>query len=203
MPWELAQGAPGKEVWMGSANLDPVSRSYPAQYVSSWTMKYGTPVTIRPIRPEDEPLMVNFHKTLSDRTVYLRYFSSLSLSRRTAHERLFRICTCDYQTEIVLVAEHRNPQTAESQILGVARLNKLATNNEAEVAGLVSDQYQHQGLGSELLRQLIKVAQEEKLSCLRAEMLRDNFPIQIIFKRLGFRLRLLGDSASVQAILDL
>jgi len=166
-------------------------------------MKDGTQITIRPIRAEDEPLMVNFHKTLSDRTVYLRYFSSLSLSRRTGHERLFRICTCDHQTEIVLVAEHKNLQTGEPHILGVARLNKLPANNEAKVAGLVSDQYQHRGLGTELLRQLIKIAREEKRSRLTAEMLRDNFPIQIIFKRLGFRLRLLGDFASVQAILEL
>src|SRR5262249_40146154 len=70
----------------------PAIRPYPTQYVSDWTMKDGQVVTIRPIRPEDEPLMVQFHSTLSDRTVYLRYFASLSLSSRIAHERLLRIC---------------------------------------------------------------------------------------------------------------
>jgi len=88
-------------------------------------MKDGTRVTIRPIRPEDEPLMVKFHGTLSDRTVYLRYFSSLSLARRTAHDRLVRICFTDYEREMVLVAECTDPQTAELNILGVGRLNKL------------------------------------------------------------------------------
>src|SRR5439155_18095545 len=63
-------------------------RPYPAQYVWEWKMKDGTPVTIRPIRPEDEPLMVQFHRTLSERSVYLRYFCSLSLSTRVEHERL-------------------------------------------------------------------------------------------------------------------
>ena len=66
----------------------PAIRPYPTQYVSKWTMKDGREVTIRPIRPEDEPLMAEFHRTLSDRTVYLRYFASLSLSARIAHERL-------------------------------------------------------------------------------------------------------------------
>ena len=52
----------------------PAIRPYPMQYVSRWKMKDGREVTIRPIRPEDEPLMAEFHRTLSDRTVYLRYF---------------------------------------------------------------------------------------------------------------------------------
>jgi len=68
----------------------PAIRPYPLQYVWSWKMRDGNKVTIRPIRPEDEPLMVKFHETLSDRSVYLRYFSSLSLSRRIDHERLLR-----------------------------------------------------------------------------------------------------------------
>ena len=55
-------------------------RPYPTQYVGAWTMKDGTAVTIRPIRPEDEPLMVQFHETLSERSVYLRYFHLLNLS---------------------------------------------------------------------------------------------------------------------------
>jgi acetyltransferase len=53
----------------------PAIRPYPTQYISNWTMKDGAAVTIRPILPEDEPLMAEFHRTLSDRTVYLRYFA--------------------------------------------------------------------------------------------------------------------------------
>src|SRR6266496_2694813 len=84
---------------------------------SQWTMKDGTQVEIRPIRPQDEPFMVKFHSVLSDRTVYLRYFCSLSLATRTAHDRLVRICFSDPETETVLVATSRNPQTAEVIIL--------------------------------------------------------------------------------------
>jgi acetyltransferase len=166
-------------------------------------MKDGTQVTIRPIRPEDEPLMVKFHGTLSDRTVYLRYFCSLSLAQRTAHERLVRICFSDDEREIVLVAEHRHPQTGEVRILGVGRLNKLQADKQGEVAVLISDQCQHRGLGTELLSRLIKIAKDENLSRIMAEVLRDNLAIQTIFKRLGFRLRLLRDPTSVQAVLDL
>src|SRR5205814_4740376 len=70
-------------------------RPYPAKYITRWKLKNGTSVTIRPIRPEDEPLMVKFHQTLSERSVYLRYFTPLRLDQRVAHERLSRICFID------------------------------------------------------------------------------------------------------------
>ncbi len=168
-----------------------------------WTMRSGTGVTIRPICPDDEPLMVKFHATLSDRTVYMRYFTSLSLARRTAHERLVRICHTDHEREIVLVAELENPETGERQILGIGRLNKLRTEGEAEIAVLVSDEYQHKGLGTELVRRLIAIARREKLRRLVAEMLRDNVAIQSMLKRFGFRLRLANEPGSVQAVLEL
>ena len=71
-------------------------------------MKDGKEVVIRPIRPEDEPMMIEFHKKLSERSVYLRYFQPLKLTQRTAHERLTRICFIDYNREMALVAERKN-----------------------------------------------------------------------------------------------
>jgi acetyltransferase len=181
----------------------PAVRPYPRRYVSSWTMKDGNPVTIRPIRPEDEPLIARFHETLSDRSVYLRYFCSLSLSRRVAHERLLRICFGDYDREMALVAERTDPGTGERRILAVGRMNKLHGKNEAEVAVLVSDQYQGLGLGHELLSRVVQIARDEKLSEVHAEMLPDNVAMQIIMKRVGFRVRTGPDLGSVQAFLEL
>jgi len=181
----------------------PAIRPYPLQYVAPWTMRDGNQVTIRPIRPEDEPLMVKLHETLSDRSVYLRYFCSLSLSRRVAHERLLKICFGDYDREMALVAERIDPFTQERRIIGVGRLSKLHGKNEAEVAVLVSDQYQKLGLGNELLRRVVEVARDEKLSQVSAEMLTDNLAMQIIMKRLGFRVRTEEDMTSVRAFLDL
>jgi len=181
----------------------PAIRPYPLRYVSSWTMKDGTEVTIRPIRPEDEPLIAKFHETLSDRSVYLRYFCSLSLSRRVAHERLLRICFGDYDREMALVAEHTDPATGERRILGVGRMNKLHARSEAEVAALVSDKYQKLGLGHELLRRVVQIARDEKLSHVSAEMLPDNIAMQAVFRRLGFRIKADEDMTSLRADLDL
>src|ERR1700674_4374856 len=80
-------------------------RPYPLQYVSRWQMKDGAAVVIRPIRPEDEPQMVGFHGSLSEESVYLRYFHMAKLSTRVAHERLIRKCFIDYDREMALVAE--------------------------------------------------------------------------------------------------
>jgi acetyltransferase len=182
----------------------PAIRPYPTQYVSRWTMKNGREITIRPIRPEDEPFMAEFHSTLSNRTVYLRYFASLSLSARTAHERLLRICFGDYDREIVLVAERQDPHTGAQNIIGVGRLNKLlGRGNQAEVAVLVSDPCQGQGVGLELLRRVVQVARDEKLSRVSSEMLADNLAMQVISKKLGFQMRPRSDSSSVHAVLDL
>jgi len=166
-------------------------------------MKGGTQVVIRPISPDDEPLMVRFHGALSDRTVYLRYFCSLSLTARTAHERLVRICFANPERETVLVATHVDSQTREDNIFAVGRLNKLLPKNEAELAVLVTDEYQGRGLGTELLRRLIQVAREQKLNRIVAEMLRDNIVMQTVLKKLGCRLRLFDDPRSVRAVLEL
>jgi acetyltransferase len=167
----------------------PVIRPYPAQYVSEWRTKDGTVVTIRPIRPEDEPLLVKFHQALSERSVRLRYFHPMKLSQRTAHERLIRVAFNDYDREIALVAERRDPGTGAPEIVAVTRLSKLPGGTEAEFALLVSDQYQNRGLGTELLRRLLQVARDEKLTRVYADVLAENAEMQHLCERLGFQIR--------------
>ena len=177
-------------------------RPYPSQYIWDWKLKDGTAVTIRPIRPEDEPLMVQFHHTLSERSVYLRYFCSLSLSTRVEHERLVRICFGSYDRGFALVADRKNPETGQHEILGVGRFSAI-NRGEAEAAVLVSDRWQARGLGTELLAGVARVAREEKFRRLTAEILRDNLPTQAIFKKTGFKLRAMEDPSSVSAVLEL
>jgi acetyltransferase len=103
----------------------------------------------------------------------------------------------------VLVADHTDPKTGEQSIVAVGRLNKLPDGKSAEIAVLVSDFYQSQGIGKKLLLRLIEIAREQKIARLVAEMLRDNIPMQAVLKRLGFRLSLLNDPRSVRAVLEL
>jgi acetyltransferase len=162
-------------------------RPYPAQYIGPWTMKNGVPVTFRPIRPEDEPLMVKFHETLSDRSVYFRYFHPMRLNQRVAHERLQRMCFIDYSREMALVVDYRDPQTGSREILGVGRLIKLHASNDGEFAILVSDRCQGCGLGTELLRRLVQIGREEKLSHIVGDVLPDNREMLRVCEKLGFK----------------
>ena len=174
-------------------------RPYPIQYATPWKLKNKAPVSIRPIRPEDEPLLVKFHETLSEESVYNRYFSALKLSQRVAHERLTRICFNDYDREIALVAELKVPKGEEKKILGVGRMSKQHTPGEAEFAVLISDEWQRQGLGSELLRRLIEIGRDEKLQHLSGAILADNHAMQHICRKVGFKVVHNADSNSFHA----
>jgi acetyltransferase len=174
-------------------------RPYPVQYVGRWASKDGTAVNVRPIRPEDEPMMVAFHERLSERSVYFRYFHLLNLSQRTAHERLTRICFIDYDRGMALVAEKEDPQNGTHQILGVGRLTRAHGANEAEMAVLVSDDFQGQGLGTELLRRLIEIGREEKIGRITADILAENRAMQRVCERLGFTLQFDADDGTVKA----
>ncbi len=178
-------------------------RPYPQQYAHPWTLLDGTPVTLRPIRPEDEPLMVRFHETLSDRSVYFRWLHTLGLSQRIAHEQLVGMCFIDYDREMALVADFRNPQTEQDEIIGVGRLIKAHGANEAEVAILITDQFQRKGLGTELLRRLIQFGHDEKLHLITGNILAENEGIQEVCKKLGFRLQHSPEEQLIKAELAL
>jgi acetyltransferase len=180
-----------------------VIRPYPTQYVWEWKLKNGLPVTIRPIRPEDEPLMIRFHEGLSDRSVYLRYFQPLKLSQRVAHERLTRICFIDYERELALVVVRKNPEAGrEEEILAVGRLSKQHGINEAECAVIISDAYQHQGLGSELYRRLLAIARSEGIDKVVSTMLAENREMRAICKRLGFNVEIDMEEQLARAEMD-
>jgi acetyltransferase len=178
-------------------------RPYPVKYAASWASKDAVQFSVRPIRPEDEPLMIKFHQTLSDRSVYQRYLHMLNLSQRVAHERLTRICFIDYDREMALVAETKDAATGEPRIVAVGRLKRTHGANEAEFALIISDAYQGRGLGTEMLRRLVDVAREEKLSRVTGDILTDNFVMQRICEKLGFELKRSLDDPVVKVELPL
>ena len=177
----------------------PAIRPYPIQYATPWKLKNKASIFIRPIKPEDEPLMVRFHETLSEESVYNRYFAALKLSQRVAHERLVRICFNDYDREIALVAELKVPKGEEKKILGVGRLSKQHGRNEAEFSVLVSDEWQRQGLGCELLRRMIEIGRNEKLASISGVILADNHAMQHICRKVGFKVVHEADNNSFNA----
>jgi len=175
---------------------------YPVEYVAPWTLHDGTAVLIRPIRPEDEPLLVEFHHTLSEQSVYQRYFHPFPLSERIAHERLTRIAFINYEREMALVAEWRD-EAYKPHIIGVGRLIKLRGGKEAEFAILISDEYQHQGLGTELLSRLVAIGRREGVKRIIADILPDNAAMIRVSEQVGFTCRYSAEDGVVKAELVL
>ena len=178
-------------------------RPYPAQYVGPWKMKNGGEVLIRPIRPEDEPLMARFHESLSEQSVFLRYFHMENLSSRVAHERLLRKCFIDYDREMALVAEAADGPVDGREILAVGRLTRERDRREGEVAVLVTDRVQHLGLGTELIRRLVEVARSEGFERLVAHTIPENTAMRALARRFGFVVQPSEDFSQITTVLKL
>lgn len=205
------QVEPDGTIWSSrsSANLQPeglersewpkcVIRPYPKQYIKQLTLRNGQAATLRPIRPEDETRIVDFHNDLSERTVYLRYLQFLKFEERIMHERLARVCFNDYARELALVVEQ------DDKILGVGRLQRNPLRmEEAEVAFLVRDSAQGQGIGKALVENIIEAAKAEGLKKLTAELLADNKPMRTLLEKNCFRTRLALDGQTLLASLSL
>jgi acetyltransferase len=178
-------------------------RPYPRKYISLWTAPDGEEIRIRPIRPEDEPLLVEFHRSLSEETVVQRYLQNLGFDERTAHERLIRICFLDYDREIALVAEAGREEPGGPRIIGVGRLSRTFGTNDAQFAVLVTDRRQGRGVGTELLRRLVDVARAEGVVNLEAEIRADNVAMQRAAAKVGFTISRGPDEEVVAAAMRL
>ncbi len=164
----------------------PAIRPYPVEYVSSWRNPVtGVDLVFRPIRPEDEPLMVEFHRSLSDETVRMRYDQPMELKMRVAHERLAQVCFADFHRQFVLVAE-RDLDGQHPEIVAVARLSKIPGTDDATFGILVRDECQGTGLGTALLTRLLEIGKKEGVGEVTATFRSDNAAMERISRKLGF-----------------
>lgn len=175
----------------------PAIRPYPSQYVKCTKLKDGQALTLRPIGPEDEPAMRQFHATLSEQSVRQRYFIAMKLDDRVAHERLVRQCFNDFDREMVLAAT-----LPGGEIVGVGRVSKIRGTQEAEIAVIVSDTWQGKGLGSALLVDLMDIAKVEKLKRVYAHMLPDA-SAKVMFEKQGFAFKAIEGANMIEASVDM
>jgi acetyltransferase len=173
-------------------------RPYPNQYVAPWRLRDGTEVIVRPIRAEDEELIVKHFSTFSEHTIRMRFFSMI---KRLTHESLIRLCHLDYDREMALVAvQHSN---GELRILGVSRYYLDPETGAAEFAVAVGDPWQGQGLGTHLMRRLIDVARQNGIKRLVGQVLRENTGMLRLVRTLGFTIHSGADPTAVEAVLEL
>lgn len=158
----------------------------------------GTSVVIRPIRPDDEPLMAAFHAGLSMRSVYQRYFHISSLEQRITHSRLSLTCRVDPAAGLAIVADHVTPDGAH-EVLALGRLTRTEPG-AAEIALLVMDRWQGRGLGRAMMHALVAQARALGVQRLYGDMLADNDAMRAVVRQAGFTVQPVpGDAAVLRA----
>jgi len=155
---------------------------YPGHLVRQWQMADGTNITIRPIRPEDAQLTMEFVNALSSETKYLRYHQSF---QALSHEMLVRFTQIDYDREMAFVAV---TQIEGREIeMGVTRYTVNPDGESSEFAIVVADRWQNRGVGTQLLSTLMHAAKERGLKRMEGAVLNHNQAMRSLGERLGFQ----------------
>jgi acetyltransferase len=166
------------------APLHLVISPYPDQYEEHTRTNTGIDIFVRPIRPEDAPLLVELFESLSPRSVYLRFFSPM---KRLPPSMLARFTQIDYDREIALVALSEND--SRGRMLGVARIILERNQKEAEFAVAVCDLWQGKGIGAALLQRCLSVAKEQGIEKVTGTVLSENTQMLALGRKLGFSLK--------------
>jgi acetyltransferase len=167
-----------------SAPLHLVISPYPDQYEEHTTTNKGADIFIRPIRPEDAPLLVDLFETLSPRSVYLRFFTPM---KHLPHSMLARFTQIDYDRHIALVAFAESE--SNEKMLGVARAIIGRNPREAEFAVVVSDAWQGKGIGAALLQSCLSIARERGIQRVIGTVLAENTQMLALGRKLGFKIK--------------
>ena len=186
-------------VFLGASATRLAIEPYPNQHTTTWRLSNGTDIVVRAIRPEDETLIEDHHRSLSEQSIRMRFFSMVkSLSR----DSLIRLCHLDYARAMALVAVRKNAE-GKPEIIGVSRYYMDAQTRSAEFAVIVRDAYQGEGLGQYLMERLIAVARERGVRQLFGGVLRENSRMLALAKDLGFHESKPIDRDAVQVVLEL
>lgn len=158
-------------------------RPYPEEYVAQRKLKDGTPVILRPIKPEDEPM---WHELLGSCSTQSLWFRFSYLFKQTTHEMATRYCFIDYDRELGIVAEVE--EEGRRKLIGVGRLVADADHETAEYAVIVVDRWHGHGLGGLLTDYCLEVAKTWGVKRVVAEVSKDNTRMLATFRNRGFQL---------------
>lgn len=167
---------------------------YPEHYVTRERLKDGSKITLRPIKPEDEPKWLEMLRACSQESIRMRFFSLIS---DFTHEMAVRYCVNDYDRELALVAEME--EEGGEIFVGIARLEADPDHTSAEYAVIVPDGYQGRGIGGLLTRRCMEIAKDWGVRQVIAITLPDNHSMVSIFRLHGFRIQLHADGDTITA----
>jgi acetyltransferase len=171
---------------------------YPNQYEKEIVSRTGIPIRVRPIKPEDAPLLETLFQVLSPRSIYYRFFRPL---KAIPPDLLARFTQIDYDRDVALVA--LEGQGSEERMLGVGRLMGDPDGREAEFAVLVGDPWQGQGIGAALMESCLAIARERGFRSIWGIALKENTQMLALGRKLGFEIKHSPGSDDYELRLDL
>jgi acetyltransferase len=171
---------------------------YPSQYEKTTTTKRGLKVFIRPIKPEDAPLLVELFHNLSRQSVYYRFFSPL---KSLSSDMLARFTQIDYDRDMALVAMDKTQ--SKEKILGVARFMGTPDKRKAEFAVAVGDRWHGTGIGAALMERLVFIARERGVEYMWGDVLAENRQMLALARKLGFAVSFRRGEGQYELKLDL
>jgi len=166
---------------------------YPPHLVTSWVSPAGMKVTLRPIHPEDAAMEQSFVASLSSKSRYLRFMSTL---RALTPRMLLRFTQIDYEQDMAFVATTQTA-TGETQI-GVCRYAAISGKKRCEFAIAVADDWQGCGLGNRMMTQLIQYARACGLRNMHGYVLTSNEGMLKLCAKLGFTFEDSGEGPTVK-----
>ncbi len=157
---------------------------YPSKYVKEVKLASGKEVTLRPIRPEDEPEEAEMFTHFSEETERLRFFTRI---KDITHQLLIRYTQIDYDREIAIIAEEN--ENGKKHMMGVVRLIADPYGDTAEFAIVIADPWQHMGLGKILMDYILDIAKERAIKKIYAYVLPDNKQMLTMMQKRQFTVR--------------
>lgn len=176
----------------GSAAERLAIRPYPRELERSFSLPDGVEIFLRPIRPEDEPLLQGMFDRLSPQDVRLRFFASLT---ELSHSFAARLTQIDYHREMAFVALRQSDEGDE--IWGVVRISADPDNERAEYAVLVRSDVKGRGLGAELMNRILDYARSRGLREIWGDVLDHNRRMLELARELGFTVRHMHDEPGI------
>ncbi|MBE7323145.1 GNAT family N-acetyltransferase [Nocardioides sp. Y6] len=160
----------------GPPSPDPTSSEAPSHWEADVLLRDGKVAHIRPIRPDDADLLVEFYSRVSDESKYYRFFAPMP---RLSDKDVKRFTHVDHVARVAFVL------LSGPEMIAVGRYDSVSPG-EAEVAFLVEDRHQGRGIGQLLLEHLAQAGRERGIERFTAEVLPDNHPMIRTFKDAGY-----------------
>ena len=166
----------------GSGPANFAVRPYPSQWQRHLEVKDGWRVFVRPIRPEDEPLIHELLRHVTSQDLRLRFFASM---KEFSHEFIARLTQLDYARAMAFVAFDE----ASDDIVGVVRLHSDSIYENGEYAILLRSDLKGRGLGWALMQLIIEYAKSEGLKVVSGDVLAENTVMLAMCRNLGFEVK--------------